>query len=313
MSAFFNAVSGEITAFWNKIIYAISNIRIFDIIDIIVVAYLLYKAFVFLRETRAGQLVKGIAVLLIVYGLANWWKLYVLQWVLSVVFNSAIIVFAIIFQPEIRRILERVGQTKLSRAKTLGEADELELKCIEAVGKASRIMQESKTGALIVFERKTQLGEIINTGTLIDAAASVSMITNIFFPNTPLHDGAVIIRDGRIHAAGCILPLTQNNNIASDLGTRHRAAIGMTENSDAVVLVVSEETGNISIVVNGEISRGYDGVSATHRLMELLIDSEVSEQDNKIVSAIKSIIPIQKNNEKSKESEVSKDNEESDS
>ena len=266
-----------------------------------------------MRETRAGQLVKGIAVLLVVYGLANWWKLYVLQWVLSVVFNSAIIVFAIIFQPEIRRILERVGQTKLSRAKTLGEANEQELKCIESVGKAARIMQESRTGALIVFERKTQLGEIINTGTLIDAAASVSMITNIFFPNTPLHDGAVIIRDGRIHAAGCILPLTQNNNIASDLGTRHRAAIGMTENSDAVVLVVSEETGNISIVVNGEISRGYDGVSATHTLIELLIDSEISEQDNKIVSAIKSIIPIQKNSEKSKESEVSKDNEEADS
>lgn len=312
MSAFINAVSGEIMAFWNKIIYAISGIRFFDIIDIIVVAYLLYKAFVFLRETRAGQLVKGIVVLLVVYGLANWWKLAVLQWVLSVVFNSAIIVFAIIFQPEIRRILERVGQTKLSRAKMLGEADEQELKCIETVGKAARIMQESKTGALIVFERKTQLGEIINTGTLVDAKASIPMITSLFFPNTPLHDGAVIIREGRIHAAGCILPLTQNNNISSSLGTRHRAAIGMTENSDAVVLVVSEETGNISIVVNGEISRDYDGVSATQALIELLIDSEENEQDNKIVSAIRAIIPFSKNNEKSEESEA-KENEKTDS
>ena len=169
-------------------------------------------------------------------------------------------------------------------------------------------MQKSKTGALIVFERKTQLGEIINTGTVIDAETSASMVSNIFYPKAPLHDGAMIIRDGRIHAAGCILPLTQSNIFSSELGTRHRAAIGMTENSDAVVLVVSEETGNISIVKNGEIKRDYNGVSATEELIKLLIEPEIEENDNKVISALKIFAPkSKKKKEKSAESEEKTD------
>ena len=308
MSGLFNTFYNSLYSLWNQIIYAVSNIRVFDRIDIIVVSFLIYRTLVFLRETRAGQLVKGIAVLLIVYALATWWKLAVLQWVLSVVFNSAIIVFAIIFQPEIRRLLERVGQTKFGVTKTLGERDERLYNCINNVGKAARSMQETKTGALIVFERKTQLGEIINTGTVIDAETSDSMINNIFYPKAPLHDGAMIIRDGRIYAAGCILPLTQSNIFSSELGTRHRAAIGMTENSDAVVLVVSEETGNISIVKNGEIKRNYNGVSATEELIKLLVEPEIEESDNKIISALKPFIPKVKNlKQKSTESEEKSD------
>ena len=308
MSGLFNTFYNSLYSLWNQIVYAVSNIRVFDIIDIIVVSFLIYRTLVFLRETRAGQLVKGIAVLLIVYALASWWNLAVLQWVLSVVFNSAIIVFAIIFQPEIRRLLERVGQTKFGVTKNLGEKDERLYNCINSVGKAARSMQETKTGALIVFERKTQLGDIINTGTIIDAETSASMINNIFYPKAPLHDGAMIIRDGRIYAAGCILPLTQSNIFSSELGTRHRAAIGMTENSDAVVLVVSEETGNISIVKDGEINRNYNGVSATEELVKLLVEPEIEESDNKIISALKLLIPkINHSKKKSTESEEKSD------
>ena len=146
--------------------------------------------------------------------------------------------------------------------------------CIDKVSRAASSMQENKIGALIVFERSTQLGEIVDTGTVIDAKPSMQMIQNIFFPKSPLHDGALIIRDGRLYAGGCILPLTQREDISSQLGTRHRAAIGMTENSDAVVLVVSEETGTISIVVNGVITRDYNAMSAAEKLKEYLLQPE---------------------------------------
>jgi len=305
MIALFHTVYNALYSLWNQIIYAISKIRVFDVIDIIVVAYLLYKAFVFLKETRAGQLVKGIALLLIVYGLATWWDLAVLQWILSVFFGSAIVVFAVVFQPEIRRLLERVGQTKFGVAKTLGEKSSDIYSCVEEVGKAAGTMQKSKVGALVVFERKTQLGDIVNTGTIVDAVPTEAIINNIFYPKSPLHDGAVIIRDGRIYAAGCILPLTQRQDISASLGTRHRAAVGMTENSDAVVLVVSEETGTISVVNNGEIKRNFNGLTATAELMRILVDGQSVEDDSKLFSAIKSLkVFRKKDEEKSSESEA---------
>lgn len=287
-----STVLGAIYTLWNQIVYAISNGDFFDILDIAIIAWLIYKAIGFLRETRAGQLVKGIIVLLVVYAFANWFELAVLKWLLSAIVDAAIIAFAVIFQPELRRLLERVGQTKLANARMLNTEDEPIQKCIDKVCKAAGTMQENKIGALIVFERKTQLGEIINTGTIIDAEPSASVINNIFFPKSPLHDGAMIIRDGRVYAAGCILPLTQSQVFSSQLGTRHRAAIGMTENSDAVVLVVSEETGIISIVCNGQITRNFTGVSARTELQKLLIDSELEEKDNNIISALKHILPF---------------------
>lgn len=294
-------------AFWNQILYAIQNFRIFDLLDIIIIAWLIYKAIGFLRETRAGQLVKGIAILLFVYAFANLFELSVLQWLLSTVVDSAIIAVAIIFQPELRRILERVGQTKISYNQSMDEETEKVYNCIDSVCKAARTMQENKIGALIVFERSTQLGEIINTGTVIDAETSVSMVNNVFFPKSPLHDGAMIIRNGRIHAAGCILPLTQSQAFSSALGTRHRAAIGMTENSDAVVLVVSEETGNISIVCNGEIIRNYNSVTAAADLRTKLIDSELERKDNKVISVFKKLFPFLDKNKK--KDEVKQENE----
>lgn len=297
MSAILNAIY----TLWNQILYAMSNIRIFDLIDIIVVALIIYKAIGFFRETRAGQLVKGLSVLIIVYLLSMWFELAVLRWLLSAVMDSAIIALAIIFQPEIRRVLERVGQVRLGRTHMLDDEEERVSECIEHICKAAGSMQESKTGALIVFERKTQLGEIINTGTVIDANPSAELVGNLFFTKSPLHDGAVIVRDGKIYAAGCILPLTQSNVFSSQLGTRHRAAVGMTENSDAVVLVVSEETGIISIVVNGQITRNYTGVSACAELKRILVESDAQEKDSKIIAAFKGLKPFSKNDDKQEE------------
>jgi diadenylate cyclase len=285
-------VSGVLNAIysaWNQIVYAVSNLRILDILDILVIAFIIYKAIGFLRTSRAGQLFKGILILLAVYVISIWWDLVTLKWLLSKVVDAAIIAAVVIFQPELRRILEKVGRTKFGRGQLFdGSASDIE-KNIEDVSKAVGMMQEKRIGALIVFERTTQLGDIINTGTTLDAESSVSMINNVFFPKSPLHDGAVIIREGRIYAAGCILPLTQREDLSSQLGTRHRAAIGMTENSDAVVLVVSEETGTISLVQNGQITRNYSAVSAAAELQSLLLNPEENEKSFSLSALFKKV------------------------
>ena len=290
-----NSIFTAIYACWNQILYAVASMRIpFDIIDILIMAYIIYKAIGFMRDTRAGQLAKGLALLVLLYFIANWWKLATLKWVLSRFVDYIIIAIAIIFQPELRRILERVGHTKLMNTQSSAYDSEPIEDCIDKVSRAAGLMQESKTGALVVFERSTQLGEIIDTGTVINATPSVQMVNNIFFPKSPLHDGALIVRDGRLYAAGCILPLTQREDLSTQLGTRHRAAIGMTENSDAVVLVVSEETGTISIVVNGQITRGYNAISARAELRKLLLDGENGTNDNKLTAVIHRINPFGK-------------------
>jgi diadenylate cyclase len=182
------------------------------------------------------------------------------------------------FQPEIRRALEHIGHSKISNYGNLvssGESIEnIQKKCICAVTTCAAAFQMSKTGALIVFERQTKLGDIIETGTIIDAEPSVTLIGNIFFNKAPLHDGAVIIRDGRIYAAGCILPLTKNENVSTDLGTRHRAAIGMSENSDAILLTVSEETGNISLTTNGVLKQNYTKDSLRKELEKVILSND---------------------------------------
>ena len=290
-----NSIFTAIYAFWNQILYAVASMRIpFDIIDILIMAYIIYKAIGFMRDTRAGQLAKGLVLLVLLYFIANWWKLATLKWVLSRFVDYIIIAIAIIFQPELRRILERVGHTTLMNTQSSAYDSEPIEDCIDKVSRAAGLMQESKTGALVVFERSTQLGEIIDTGTVINATPSVQMVNNIFFPKSPLHDGALIIRDGRLYAAGCILPLTQREDLSTQLGTRHRAAIGMTENSDAVVLVVSEETGTISVVVNGQITRGYNAISARAELRKLLLDGENGTNDNKLTAVIHRINPFGK-------------------
>ncbi len=279
---------------WNQVVYAVANIGIADIIDIAVIAYVIYQGIVFLRESRAGQLVKGLVILLAVFVIAKWWNLVTIQWALSKAIDFIIIAAAVIFQPELRRILERVGRTKLTATQLFDERESVQAESIDKICKAAGFMQEKKIGALIVFERETQLGEIINTGTIIDAATSVSVVNNIFFPKSPLHDGAVIVRNGRIYAAGCILPLSSLDLSSSSMGTRHRAAIGMSENSDAVVLVVSEETGTISIAEGGKITRNYNAVTAAAELRRLLLDNESQQKTLPVVKVLKNINPFKK-------------------
>jgi diadenylate cyclase len=292
------SIFNAIYATWNQIIYAVSNYRIiFDTLDILIIAFIIFKAIDFLRDTRAGQLVKGIVILFVIYIVSSAWELATLQWMLSKVMDSAIIAIAVIFQPELRKILENVGRTKFSHDRLFDNKSTVS-ESIDKIGKAAGFMSEKKIGALIVFERQTQLGDIISTGTVLDATASVSIVNNIFFPKSPLHDGAMIVRDGRLYAAGCILPLTQNDTLNSSLGTRHRAAIGMSENSDAVVLVVSEETGIISIAVGGKIKRNYNSVTAIAELQSLLLTEEDTQKSNTLVAAIKNINPFGKNKER---------------
>lgn len=296
-----NSIFNAIYAFWNQIVYAISNMRIpFDIIDILLIAYIIYKAFAFLRESRAGQLVKGLIILFGIYLVASWFKLVTTNWLLSKVFDSVIIAAVVIFQPELRRILEKMGRTNFAKGQLFDKQSSDLSVCIDNISKAIATMQEKRVGALIVFERTTQLGEIIATGTTIDAESSVSMINNIFFPKSPLHDGALIVRNGRLYAAGCILPLTQREDLNLQLGTRHRAAIGMTENSDAVVLVVSEENGIISLVTNGQITRNYNPVSAGAELRRLLLDTNGEPKSNAFTKIIGKFKINKKDSENSK-------------
>lgn len=278
MNAFFDTVSSFIYTAQNTILSVTKGIGFFDIIDIIILAFIIFKFIEFCRESRAKTLLKGIFLLLAVYVFSGWLGMLGINWILERIVNYGLVILVIIFQPELRRALERVGHSSLSIfGKNDAGVDASVLQCIDNVCKAVSSMSESKTGALIVFKNKTPLGEIVNTGTVIDAEASVPMICNVFFPKSPLHDGAMVISDGRIEAAGCILPLTSNADISQDLGTRHRAAIGMSENSDAVTVVVSEETGIISLTNNGNIKRNFNAQSLRQELYEIFAEETESK------------------------------------
>lgn len=223
------------------------------IIDILIVAYLIFKVIKMLKGTRAMQLLKGIALLLIITALSEFLSLNILHYMLSSIMTYGVLLIIVVFQPELRKALEQVGNTDIK--KILDFEEEEEPSCIEDVIKASQDMSSKKIGALIVFERDTSLGDYVRTGVSMDSKVSKELLINIFIPDTPLHDGAVIIKDNKIQAASCILPLTDKESIDRIFGTRHRAAIGVTENSDAVVVVVSEETGAISLAIGGKIIR----------------------------------------------------------
>ena len=282
---------------WESFVQLIYQFRISDALDILLVTFILYSGIKLVRETRAGQLVRGILILLALWFFSYFLKLYMMQTILSYLFQFAFMAILIIFQPEIRRALEQLGRSGI-RGKGTGpfgiplvSGDELarqNRRAVNMVVDAAAQMSKQKTGALIVFERKTKLGDIIDTGTVLGAIPSVPMICNVFFNKAPLHDGAMIVRDGMVYAAGCILPLTKSGAVAIELGTRHRAAIGMSENSDAVVVVVSEETGQISVVVNGVITRNYTRETLKSELENLLLSGN-SEQGEKRPSWIPSI------------------------
>ena len=237
------------------------NIGIRDIIDILVVAYLIYIVIIWIKDTRTWTLFKGVAIVLVVASIAYIFQLHTLWFVISNAITVGTFAILVVFQPELRRALEQIGQGRLfeSILSTSEETDDaLSNDSIEGIAKACMHMAKLKTGALIVIEQDTKLGDVERTGIKNDAVISSQLLINIFEKNTPLHDGAVIIKNNRVAAATCFLPLSDSMEISKDLGTRHRAAIGITEGTDALVLVVSEETGIISSVRNGKIKRGLD-------------------------------------------------------
>ena len=237
----------------------LSTIGILDVIDIAVVAYFLYTLYHMLIHTRAATLIKGLLILLIILMCSKWANLHVISWLLEKGMTVILVALPVVFQPELRRALEQIGRSRWL-SKGGNELDDAEVNdVLNAVTNASVDMSRRKVGALMVFERNTGLEERIETGIAIDGILSEALLLNIFEKDTPLHDGAVIIRGNRIVAATCLLPLTENRNLSRELGTRHRAALGVTEQSDAIVVVVSEETGTISIARNGELMRYLHG------------------------------------------------------
>ena len=257
-----------------------------DVVDILAIALIIFGLLKLIRETRAVQLLKGLMFLLAAYILSSIFNLVMLSSLLRLFFEASVIIIVVIFQPEIRKALEQMGRTKNWRKyirvlSNYGRSDEWEKavrKSIIDAADTSVIFSRSRTGALIVFERETMLSDIASTGTIVDAETSVALFGNIFFNKAPLHDGAGIIRDGKLFAAGCILPLTGNKNVDINLGTRHRAALGISEQSDAVVLVVSEETGVISLAVEGQLERDRTRDKLIKRLNVLLLDENEEEE-----------------------------------
>jgi len=276
--------------FFENIGSILRTIQIRDVIDILAIALLIFGIFRLIRETRAIQLLKGILLLLIVYFIASTFNFVMLSSLLRLFFEASVVIIAIIFQPEIRKALEQMGRNKtwrrylsiFTKPKKSDEWENSVKKAIVDAADTSVIFSRSRTGALIVFERETMLSDIAATGTVVNAETSVALFGNIFFNKAPLHDGASIIRDGKLHAAGCILPLTDNPNVDINLGTRHRAALGISELSDAVVLVVSEETGVVSLAIGGSLERNFNREKLIKRLNELLLGEYSDEEKSRL-------------------------------
>ena len=263
------------------------TISFIDILDILIVAYIIYRVMKLLKDTSAERLIKGIIILVGIMLLASMLHLTMISWLLQQALNVGLFAIVVVFQPELRRLLEQIGKGNFSRLIVPTDApDEVE-SMITATVSACADMSRTKTGALIVFERRERLGEIISTGTMVDAAPSAELIKNIFFKNSPLHDGAMIVRAGRVCAAGCVLPLSGNQSLSRDLGTRHRAAVGMSESADSVLVVVSEETGAISVAIGGMLKRHLSPDMLRKLLENELLDSEKQEKSR--LAAIRDI------------------------
>lgn len=279
---------------WENILSVFATMGLVDYLDILLLAYFIYKGIKIIKETRAEQLIKGIILLAILFFVVNQFEFKAMKVIIETFLNVGIIAILIVFQPELRRVLEKMGRTTKVKKLALnfeGKSDGASAdihNCIEAVCTACEQLSQTATGALIVFERETRLGEQVDTGTILNATPSPELFGNIFFPNTPLHDGAVIIRDSKVYAAGCFLPKPQKEELISKaLGSRHRAAIGMSEVSDAVIVIVSEETGTISVAENGSLTRFYNKDTLRKLLTSKLIPEKPENRKSKEKSAKK--------------------------
>ncbi|WP_250672860.1 diadenylate cyclase CdaA [Paraclostridium ghonii] len=270
----------NIDSFWQGFIGLASNVNIPDMVDIAIVTYIFYKVYTFIKDTRAEQVLKGMLFLLVATKVSEIFNLHTLYWMLENTLTVGLIAVLIIFQPELRSGLEYIGRTKFN---FLGKnnytiSEEQLKKDIEEIVECLYSLSRQKIGALIIMERDTRIGEVINTGTIIGGEISRQLLINVFIPNTPLHDGAVVIRDGKVKAAACFLPLTENKDLSKDLGTRHRAAIGVSEISDCLSLIVSEETGAVSIAKSGKLYRNMTKERLTNILRSNLKSSSEDQE-----------------------------------
>lgn len=247
-----------------------------DILDILIITYLIYKVLSVMRKTNASSVIKGIILVLVIVGLANILELKVMTFLLDQTLQMGIIVLIVLFQPEIRKLFEQVGSSRVSQIfRKRGDIESIETG-IKCVVEAASVMMKSKTGAIIVYERKVGLNDYAVTGIKIDASITAELIENIFYHNTPLHDGALLIREGRLLAAACMLPLSNNITLSRDLGMRHRAGVGISERSDAVAVIISEQTGTISVAVDGMLKRHL-----AIDTLEILLRNELFLTDSK--------------------------------
>lgn len=262
----------------------LANLHFNDIVDIIIVAYIIYKFIIFVRDSRSSLLFKGILIIVVALILSSLLQLEMVSYLIDMIISNLAIAIIVIFQPELRHVLERMGKSRLGSLRNIFfndhkvESRTEQLNVISCVVESARILQKQCMGALIVFERDVSLSDIIATGSAVDAAPNVSILANIFFDKAPLHDGAVIIRSNRICAASCLLPLTDRTDLDPNLGTRHRAAIGMSEHSDAIVVVVSEESGRLSVCCNGEINSTFDPAELSNMLISILLPEEPDDE-----------------------------------
>ena len=267
--------------FFQNLLYQIPKIGISDIIDILVVSFLIYTVLRLVRSSSAARVAWTVLVLLIATWLTSVFDLYACNWILNKILELGFISLVVIFQPEIRRAMERFGGKFFLNLVDPASKKSVEESAIEATVSACEIMSKERVGVLLIFERSVSLEEYFKTGTLIDAKVTEQLLRNLFFPKASLHDGAVIVRGGRIAAAGCVMPLSENTHLSSDLGTRHRAGIGISENSDAVVVIVSEETGTISVAIGGLLKRHLMPETLEKLLINELIPQEPEQQDNR--------------------------------
>jgi len=251
-------LSSYISQIWAALVILRETISVADVIDILIIAFLIYRVLSFMQRTGASTVMRGLLLLLVVAWLANYFNMNILSYLLSQVAQMGIIVIVILFQPEIRKLFEKVGTSSIETIFRRRNKFENMVETLEMIQTACYAMSKSKTGAIIVFERMVGLNDFSGTGVKIDANVTPELILSIFYENTPLHDGALIIRDYKVLAAACVLPLTTNYNIAKDLGMRHKAAVGLSERSDAVIIIVSEQTGAISVASDGMLKRNLD-------------------------------------------------------
>ena len=287
-----------IAHFANQVLSYIQTVKISDVIDIAVMAYVIYRLLLFTRKNQSGRVLQGVLLILVALWATDFFNLHVLYFILSHAVEIGFLAIIVVFQPEIRRFLEQVGSRgfyKLLRRKAkAGETERAIVQTVEAFSSMSR----DHIGALVVFERSNLLEDAIKSGTEVDAAVSGELLKNIFWPKAPLHDGAVIIREGRVQSAGCVLPLTANLNISRELGTRHRAGIGISEHSDAVVAIVSEETGTISVAVGGMLKRHLSLDTLERLLRNELMPSEEDSEHKRSPRDLLAFLRVKKEDDK---------------